>query len=209
MDVLSLFEILGTISFAASGSLTAIHKRMDPFGIFIIALVTSLGGGTLRDVLLGTTPVGWMHNLNFFYTVLITTILSVIFRHKIAYLRKSLFLFDTIGLGIFTIAGVEIALQSNLDPTICIVIGTLSGSFGGVTRDILCNEIPIIFRQEIYATACIIGGLVYVGLNELTLSHMLVYSITISIIILVRLVAVKYKLTMPTFYQDEDSDKLD
>ncbi len=203
MDVLSVFGILGTISFAASGSLTAIHKKMDPFGIFIIALVTSLGGGTIRDILLGTTPVGWMLNLDFFYTILLTTILSVIFRKKIAYLRKSLFLFDTIGLGIFTIGGVEIALQSNLDPTICVAIGTLSGSFGGVIRDILCNEIPIIFRKEIYATACIIGGYVYIVLEQLTIPHMVVYSITICIIILVRLIAVKYKLTMPTFYPKE------
>ncbi len=202
MDFLSVFEILGTISFAASGSLTAIHKKMDPFGIFIIAFVTSLGGGTLRDLLLGTTPVGWMLNLDYLYIIFITTILSIIFRNKISYLRKSLFLFDTIGLGIFTIAGVEIALKANLDPTICILIGTLSGSFGGVIRDILCNEIPIIFRKEIYATACIIGGLVFLGLNELTIPHMITYSVTISIIILVRLIAVKYKLTLPTFYQN-------
>ncbi len=203
MDVISLFEILGTISFAASGSLTAIHKKMDPFGIFIIAFVTSLGGGTLRDILLGISPVGWMINLNFFYIILLTTILSILFRNKIGYLRKSLFLFDTIGLGIFTIGGVEIAMRANLDPTICVVIGTMSGSFGGVIRDILCNEIPVIFRQEIYATACIVGALVYLGLNEFPIPHMVTYSITIGIIILVRLIAVKYKLKLPTFYQSK------
>jgi uncharacterized membrane protein YeiH len=205
MKLIYLLEILGTVAFAASGSLTAISKRMDPFGIFIIAFVTSLGGGTLRDILLGKTPVAWMSNLDLVYIIILTVILSILFRKRINYLRKSLFLFDTIGLGIFTIGGVEIGIQADLHPIISIILGTLSGSFGGVIRDILCNEIPIIFRREIYATACIIGGIVFIGLSQISIPPTIIYTATIAIIILVRIAAVRFQLTLPTFYKSDQN----
>ncbi len=113
-------DILGTIAFAISGVLVAMNKRMDPFGIFIIAFVTAVGGGTLRDMLIGTTPVGWMKDLNYVYIIALAVLFSIIFRKKLNRLRTSLFLFDTIGLGVFTIIGVEKGLSSNLHPLICI-----------------------------------------------------------------------------------------
>lgn len=151
-------DSIGTFVFAISGALAAMNKRLDPFGIFIIAFVTALGGGTLRDVLIGHTPVGWMENLDYVYIVIVGTLFAIFFRRKIDYLRKSLFLFDTIGLGVFTIIGIEKGIATDLHPIISVAIGTMSASFGGVIRDILCNEIPVIFRKEVYATACIVGG---------------------------------------------------
>ena len=152
-----ILDILGTIAFAISGVLIAMNKKMDPFGILIIAFVTAVGGGTLRDIMIGETPVSWMKDMNYTYAIFGSAIIAVIFKNKINYLRTSLFLFDTIGIGLYTVVGVEKGINAELHPIICVALGTISACFGGVLRDILCNEIPVIFRKEIYATACILG----------------------------------------------------
>ncbi len=197
MDIFYSLDLLGTAAFSVSGTLIAINKRLDPFGVFIIAFVTAVGGGTLRDVLIGRTPVGWMQDLNYVYVIMGATVFAVIVRKYIDYLRSSLFLFDTIGLGIFTIIGTEIGIQNGLHPLISIALGTMTATFGGVIRDILCNEIPIIFRKEIYASACILGALTFLGLDQLKIPRNLHYSITVLIIILIRIVAIKKQLALP------------
>ena len=193
-------DIIGTFAFAISGVLIAMQKRMDPFGIFIIAFVTAVGGGTLRDVLIGRTPVGWMNDLNYVYVIGAAVIFSIILRKKLNRLRTSLFLFDTIGLGVFTIIGVEKGISTDLHPIICVALGTMSASFGGVIRDILCNEIPVIFRKEIYATACIIGGFTIFALKYLGLAENLIYIFTALMVISIRLVVVKFRIQLPTIY---------
>ena len=202
MDIFYTLDILGTIAFAISGTLVAINKRLDPFGVFIIAFVTAVGGGTLRDVLIGRSPVSWMLDLNYVYAIIGATIFAILIRKKISYLSKSLFLFDTIGLGIFTIIGTEIGVQHNLHPIISIALGTITATFGGVIRDILCNKIPVVFRKEIYASACIIGAVTFIILHQLNSTANVNYIITTSIVILARLIAVKYKLSLPTFYSN-------
>ncbi|TYB77117.1 trimeric intracellular cation channel family protein [Bizionia myxarmorum] len=194
-------DILGTIAFAISGVLVALSKRMDPFGILIVATVTAVGGGTLRDVLIGETPVSWMLNLNYIYVILGSTVLTIIFKSKIDYLRKSLFLFDTIGIGLYTVVGVEKGISAGLDPIVCIALGTMSACFGGVIRDILCNEIPVIFRKEIYATACILGGLTYFLVRKLPIDNNIVFIIAGLVVITVRLLAVRFKVSLPTLYK--------
>ncbi len=194
-------DILGTIAFAISGVLIAMNKKMDLFGILIIAFVTAVGGGTLRDVLIGQTPVSWMKDMTFTYVILGSAIFAVIARNKINYLRTSLFLFDTIGIGLYTIVGVEKGLSADLHPIICIALGTISACFGGVIRDILCNEIPVIFRKEIYATACILGGLSYFLIRKLPIESDYVFVISGAIVILVRLLAVKFKIALPNIYK--------
>lgn len=200
MDILFVLDILGTIAFAISGALVAMNKKFDPFGVFIIAFVTAVGGGTLRDVLIGRQPVIWMNNPNYIYAIIIAVIIAFIFRKNLKILSKSLFLFDTIGLGIFTIIGTEIGVNANFHPLISIALGTISASFGGVIRDILCNEIPVIFRKEIYATACIFGAITFIILNKLHLDETIVYCSTTSIVIFIRLIAVKFHLSLPLFY---------
>lgn len=200
MDFFYSLDILGTLAFAISGALVAIHKKLDPFGVFIVAFVTALGGGTLRDVLIGRNPVGWMTDLNYIYAIGIAVFLAIVFRKNWKQLSRSLFLFDTIGLGVFTIIGAEIGINSELHPIICIALGTMSASFGGVIRDILCNDIPVIFRKEIYATACIIGASAFILLSKIPLNSTVNSIITISIVILIRLIAVRYNLRLPTFY---------
>lgn len=196
-------DILGTIAFAISGVLVALSKKMDPFGILIIAFVTAIGGGTLRDLLIGDTPVSWMENLTYTYVIIIAAVLTVIFKTKIDYLRRSLFLFDTIGIGLYTVVGVEKGIGAGLSPIICIALGTISACFGGVIRDILCNEIPVIFRKEIYATACILGGLTYFLVRKLPVDDNLVFVIAGIVVIVVRLLAVRFKISLPTLYKEE------
>ena len=157
MSVIDFLDLLGTASFAISGALFAIKKRMDTLGVFIIAFVTAVGGGTLRDMLIDAHRITWMVNLQYIYTIFVAVVFAIIFRKKIENLSKSLFLFDTIGLGIFTIVGTEIGLQNGFHPIICVSLGMITATFGGVIRDTLSNEIPLIFHKEIYATACILG----------------------------------------------------
>ena len=197
-------DILGTIAFAISGVLTAFKKKMDFFGIFIIAFVTAVGGGTLRDVLISAN-IGWMRNTTFIYVIMGATVFGLLFRRQLGYLRKSLFLFDTIGIALYTVIGVEKGLAAAYPPITCIALGTLSACFGGVIRDILCNEIPIIFRKEIYATACILGGLAYFLLLKTTLSSTLIVILSGLVVIAVRLSAVIFKLSLPSLYRSENT----
>ncbi len=201
MSLFQIFDWLGTIAFALSGAMAAINKRLDLFGIFIIAFVTSVGGGTLRDTLIGRTPVGWMIDLTYLYIIIASTIIGIIFRKKIEYWSKTLFLFDTIGLGIFTITGAEIGLQFGLHPLICIILATMSGSFGGLIRDILVNEIPVILRKEIYASACIVGAIGFLFLEKLNVNQDVQYILTSSLVIIIRLLAVKYRWEMRGIYK--------
>ena len=194
-------DILGTIAFAISGVLVAFHKRMDLFGILIIAFVTAVGGGTLRDILTGQTPVSWMLDMTYTYVIIGSAVFAIIFRSKLNYLRTSLFLFDTIGIGLYTVVGVEKGISAGLHPVICIALGTISACFGGVIRDILCNEIPVIFRKEIYATACIIGGLSYFLIRKLPIEGDFVFIIAGLIVIAIRILAVRFKIALPNIYR--------
>jgi uncharacterized membrane protein YeiH len=188
-----LLDIIGTMAFAMSGALTAMNKKLDPFGVYIIAFVTAVGGGTLRDVMIGRMPVGWMQDLTYVYVITLGFLLTIIFRKRLDKLRKSLALFDTIGLGVFTLIGIQKGIDYQLHPIICVALGTLTACFGGVIRDILCTEIPVIFRKEIYATICILGGIVFFTLLKLNVEKDVIYLITSLVIIIVRLLAKKHK----------------
>jgi uncharacterized membrane protein YeiH len=195
-------DILGTIAFAISGVLVAMNKKMDPFGILIIAFVTAIGGGTLRDLLIGHVPVSWMIDMIYTYVILGSVVFAMVLRNKINYLRTSLFLFDTIGIGLYTVVGIEKGVTAGLHPIICIALGTISACFGGVIRDILSNEIPVIFRKEIYATACILGGFAYFLFQYLPIKEDFIFIIAGGIVIAVRLIAVKFKIALPNIYKD-------
>jgi uncharacterized membrane protein YeiH len=195
-------DIIGTLAFAISGALTGWHKKLDPFGVFIIAFVTALGGGTLRDVLIGKAPVGWMLDLTYVYIIILGFVATIVLKKRLEKLRISLFLFDTIGLGIFTIIGIEKGIEVGLHPIICIALGTMTASFGGVIRDILCNEIPIIFRKEIYATISISGGILFFVLNKFSLNTDVLYLLTSIFMITFRLLAVKNKWYLPSPYKE-------
>ncbi len=196
-------DILGTIAFAISGVLVAMEKRLDLFGVFIIAFVTAVGGGTLRDLLIGHTPVVWMESSVYIITILAAVIFAVLLQHSIKYLRTSLFLFDTIGIGLYTLVGIEKGLAAGLMPVMCIALGTITACFGGVIRDILCNEIPVIFRREIYATACILGGVGYFLFRRSPITDEYAYIAAILLVIGLRLLAVRFKISLPNIYRNK------
>src|SRR5580765_6065274 len=170
-EVFHLIDILGVAAFSIAGVFAAMEKKLDVFGIFIIAFITAMGGGTLRDILIGDLPVNWMRTSNYGVIVFIISVVAIFFNRVIVNFQRTLFVFDSLGLGLFTVAGIEKGLDFHLSPVICIVLGTITGCFGGVIRDISLNTIPVIFQKEIYAVACIIGGIVYFLARKLDLDN--------------------------------------
>lgn len=199
ISTMETIETLGTISFAISGTFAAMQRRLDPFGVLIIAFVTSIGGGTVRDMLIGDTPVAWMRDVNYCLLILLTSLATIFFKTHIKKFKITLFLFDSAGLGLFTMLGIQKGIMFGLSPGICVALGTITGCFGGVIRDTLLNTIPLIFRKEIYATACILGGILYYGLQYFNLKQDVATICVIAFIFTLRVIVVKYKLTLPKF----------
>lgn len=209
MSLLYTLDIIGTFVFAISGIRLAAKKKMDLFGALVIGFVTAVGGGTTRDVLLGSYPVAWVQDINLPLTIALAVPFTLIFRKYIVNLKRTFFVFDTIGIALFTISGMQKALSIGIHPALAIVMGMVSAVMGGVIRDILCNEIPLIFRKEIYATACLAGGFVFFLLDYYTpLTENIIYLITTIVIIVIRVVSIKYDLSMPKMkdspVQDQD-----
>ncbi|WP_207515310.1 trimeric intracellular cation channel family protein [Longitalea luteola] len=202
-EFLRLIDILGTCTFAVSGVFAAMQKRLDVFGILIIAFITAIGGGTLRDMLIGDLPVSWMRSVNTPLIILASATAAILFRNIIKNFQQTLFIFDSLGLGFFTVLGIQKGIIFNLHPLICIALGTITGCFGGVIRDILLNNIPMIFRKEIYATACILGGLIYFLLLELNFNKDWLDVVVMVLIFIFRLIVVKYNLQLPAMYGDK------
>lgn len=190
MHLISLVDFIGTFVFAISGILVAIDKKFDLFGVIILGVVTAIGGGTLRDILIGSTPVSWMQNETYLYIILSALPICYFFKNFVLSLRKGIFLFDTIGIGLFTILGLEKTLEVGLSPAIAITMGIVSAVFGGVIRDVLSNEIPLIFRKEIYAFACLFGALMYMG-TKLVFPEGIAMIISILSVIILRIVSIK------------------
>ena len=195
MEYIGLF---GSFTLAISGALKAIYKKFDPFGVFIIAFVTAVGGGTIRDILLTEKSVFWMNNANYIYIIIVGALCAIILRNKLFHLQRLLSLFDTVGLGLFTIVGVQIGLQSEINTISCVILGTITGAFGGVLRDVLVNEIPVIFRKEIYASVSVIGGVLYIILLHFNIPNPYSQVIPICIIIFLRLIIIKFNISLPT-----------
>lgn len=198
MFLLEVFTLIAVFVFAISASLSAIKKKFDLFGIAFIAFVTSVGGGTVRDIMLGNYPISWLQESRYAVAILIGVLFSILFTKRLAKVRKTFFWFDTIGIGVSAIIGVEKGLMAGLDHFICIFFGVITGIFGGIIRDTLTNQVPMIFRKEIYATTLIVGGLVYIALLDLGASKNLAMPLTIALTILIRFLSIKYKIQLPT-----------
>ncbi|MEQ8910371.1 MAG: trimeric intracellular cation channel family protein [Vicingaceae bacterium] len=193
-DILHLLDLIGTLVFAISGAMAASSKKLDLFGAAFIGFVTAVGGGTIRDLLIGDTPVGWMQNVDYLFIILAGVGITFLFRSYVKRLRKTLFLFDTIGIGVFTTLGLKKALLFGVEPPIAIMMGMFSATLGGVIRDTLINEIPLVFRKELYALACLIGGTLFVYLQMFGLNFEINTIITISTIIVIRIIAIRFKI---------------
>ena len=196
-DVFTLIDILGTAAFSISGVFAAMEKKLDIFGIFIIAFITAVGGGTLRDIIIGDLPVTWMRSSNYPITIFISAAVAILFYKVIRNYGKVLFVFDSIGLGFFTVLGIHKGLELDFSAGLCITVGTITACFGGLIRDIILNQIPHILQKEIYATACIFGGLLYFLLLQTTIPTVAIDAICIATIVLIRLIAVRYNWSLP------------
>ena len=197
MTLITVLDLIGTLVFAISGSLMAKQHDFDIFGAAVVAFVTALGGGTIRDLLIGVTPVGWMIDPQYLVAVITGVVMVLVFPSYLLKLRKTMFLFDTIGIGIFTLIGIQKALGLGLSPMIALMMGIVSAVFGGVIRDILCTEVPLIFRKEIYATACLAGGAIYLLSIYLGVNNNLAMITSMFIIIGIRLVSVVKHIALP------------
>ncbi len=192
----TFLDLAGTFAFALSGIRRASGKQIDWFGAYIIGLVTAIGGGTLRDLLLDTTPF-WMLDVTYFLVTGVALLAMLLFKERVFTWGSTLFLFDTIGLGLFTIVGITKSLDAGLPFWVCIAMGTITGSVGGVVRDVLLNEVPLIFRRDIYALACVAGGGVYFLCLYLNLPVGVTESIAALTVIVLRMLAVRFHLHLP------------
>jgi uncharacterized membrane protein YeiH len=196
-NFLNAIDILGTFAFAVSGVFSAMERKLDLFGVLIISFVTAIGGGTIRDVLVGNFPVNWLQNDTTIWVILISAICTILFGSYLKHLNTALFLFDALGLGLFTIVGIEVGLKHHLSGGICIALGTISACFGGVLRDVLLNKVPLVFRKEIYALACIIGGTVFYFFYKWHLNTDMTRIACILLIFAIRVIAFRFNLSLP------------
>lgn len=191
-------DLLGTLVFAVSGSLAASDKNMyrDVFAVTFIGFVTAVGGGSLRDLFLDTRPA-WVADGIYLLAITLGVMGSIFFRYYFLKFRRTLFMFDTLGIALYTVVGVQKSLEFGVSPAAAIVLGMFSAVMGGVLRDTLINEMPLIFRKEIYATACLSGAALFVILQFFGISGNINAFLSVLLIILVRLMAVKYHWTLP------------
>lgn len=189
-------DLLGTMVFAISGAMAAMRHNIDIFGATFTGFVTAIGGGSLRDIFLNLRPV-WVDDGNYLLAILMGVLIAIALNKTLFHLAKTLFLFDALGIGFFTVVGVEKSLQYESTGIAAVVLGMFSAVMGGVTRDTLMNETPLIFRREIYATACLAGAIQFVLLNRMGVEHNLNVFGSAFLVVLIRVLAVRYKFSLP------------
>ncbi|MGQ7868580.1 trimeric intracellular cation channel family protein [Sunxiuqinia sp. sy24] len=203
-NAMNIISILGSFVLAISGTLTAMSKRFDAFGVLIIAFVTAVGGGTIRDMLLTGRSAFWIEQTGYIHIIMVGTIFTVIFRSRLLHIHRPLVFFDAIGLALYTITGVQIGIEYELAAVNCVILGTITGVFGGILRDILTNEVPVIFKKEVYATVCILGSIFYLLLHHLHVINPILQIVPVLFIIILRLLVVHYNISLPSLYRNED-----
>lgn len=196
MNFINLIDYTGTFAFAISGIRLASAKKFDWFGAYVVGLVTAIGGGTIRDLLLNVTPF-WMLQPSYLIVTALALVSVIVLGKYLIKLNNTFFIFDAIGLGLFVVVGIEKAIEAGFPFWVVIMMGVITGSAGGVIRDMLINEVPLIFRKDIYALACVIGGLVFYACYQLGVSPTITQIASASSIILTRILAVKYHISVP------------
>jgi len=197
MDLQYTLELIGTFVFAISGALAIEEREHDLFGAGFTGFITAIGGGSLRDILMGSYPLVWIGNVWFLYAIFAGILTTFLFYKTVSKLRRTLFLFDTVGIAFFTVLGVEKALNLGFSVEVAAIMGMFSAVMGGVIRDTLTNEMPVLFRKEIYASACLTGAIIYCIFNHWNLDRDINLLISLSIIIIIRLLAVRFNLSLP------------
>ncbi len=203
MTIQYILEIIGTFAFAISGALAAEEKKYDWLGAAFTAFITAIGGGSLRDLLLGSYPLVWIEDIALLYTILAGILFTFFFYRWLIRLKRTLLLFDTFGIALFTIVGTEKALSLGVRPEIAAMMGMFTAVMGGVIRDTLTNETPVLFRTEVYASACLAGAALYPILEGLGVERTTNFIASALLIIVIRLLAVRFHLSLPRFSRSE------
>ncbi len=197
MSLYFIIEMLGTLAFAISGIRLASAKRFDWFGAYVVGFTTAIGGGTMRDLMLSQTPF-WMLDSVYLIVTAIALGIVIIFGRYLIRLNNTFFIFDAIGLGLFAVVGIEKTLAAGFPFWVAVIMGTMTGAAGGVLRDILINEEPLIFRKEIYALACVFGGVIFWICREAGMAGAALQIVTAVAVIAARIVSVRFGLKLPT-----------
>ena len=197
-----VIEFIGTFAFALSGIRLAASKHYDWLGGFVCGIAVAIGGGTIRDVMLGVRPF-WMLSPIYMIRTLFAQCVVIVCHHYLRRLDTTWFLFDTLGLALFNIAGIQKTLECGFPFWVAIIMGCITGAAGGVIRDVLLNEEPVIFRKEIYAMACVVGGLTYWLLSWLQVSLYITVIATFAIVCAIRFLAVRYHISLPKLRDEE------
>ena len=203
IDFITFCDYVGTFAFAISGIRLASAKQFDWFGAYVVGAVTAVGGGTLRDLMLNCTPF-WMTQPSYLIISGLALLFVLIFRKYVISLNNTFFIFDAIGLGLFGAVGIEKALAFGFPMWTATIMGTITGAFGGMIRDILINEVPLIFRKDIYALACILGGFVYYICMQCGITASVTQLITVMSIMVTRVLAVKYHISLPVLVGEDE-----
>ncbi len=200
MSLIYAIDIAGTFVFTISGALAASDKKHhhDIFSVFFTGFITAIGGGTIRDVTLGAYPVAWISDIHYLAAVFSGVLFTFLFRRYIIRISRTLSIFDTIGMAIYVVLGVQKSILYEVNLLAAIILGMVSGIFGGVIRDTLLNEIPLIFRKEMYATPCLLGAALFVVFHLLNIEEQLNFVLCVSFIFGFRLLATKYNWSLPT-----------
>ncbi|WP_296237038.1 trimeric intracellular cation channel family protein [Psychrobacter sp. UBA5136] len=196
--LLYLLDMVGVIACAIAGTLLAQHKGFDIAGCILVSMVNAIGGGTLRDIALDRHPLFWMTDLNYVIVITLTSLILQIFFHLYHKIDKALKFFDAIGLAAFSVIGFKVALAQDMSPIIAVMMGVWTAIIGGLLRDIICNEIPLLLQREIYITASIAGSLTYLALDYLGLDAMTNEFVMLFVIFAVRMLALKFDWHLPS-----------
>jgi uncharacterized membrane protein YeiH len=197
MDIIYILDLIGTAAFAASGAWVGVRKHMDLFGVLVLGMVTAVGGGTLRDLLLGDTPPFSLQDETYIYIAIVVSLIVFANRDRFKAFEKPLLYFDAIGLGTFVVIGTTKALDFQMGLLGAVLMGVMTGTAGGVLRDVLANQVPLILRREIYASACIAGAILLVVLESIGAGRPVAALFAAGIVITVRLLAIHYNWTLP------------
>lgn len=198
MTIQYLAELAGTYFFAISGVLAIDDKDRNWFGATFTGFVTAIGGGSLRDILLGSHPLIWIDDIYFLYAILLGVVTSLVFFNWVLKLRKTMILFDMAGIALFTIVGVEKSLSLGVRPEIAALMGVFTAVMGGVIRDTLTNKTPIIFSKEVYATACLAGAILYLILESFSVSRVENFLLSAGLIVLIRILVIRFNIELPS-----------
>ncbi len=197
LSLLYALDLIGTAAFAASGAWAGIRRDMDLFGVMVLGMVTATGGGTLRDLLLGDTPPFCLQDETYLYVAIAMSLAMFFLHRRMDLLRHPLLYFDAVGLGTFVVIGTEKALQFETGALGAVLLGVMTATAGGMIRDILANQVPLILRKEVYASACLAGGILLVGLHHVAAPRTVALLSAAGLVILVRLLAIRFDWALP------------